>query len=209
MSTVLHVSASPRGGSSDSRALADAFLETHRQAHHDVAVEHLDLFYGGTLTTCGRLAAEAKMAAFGGGQPSAAQQGDWDAARAVFDRFAAADTYLFSVQTWNAGVPYVLKRRIDTISQPGWLFSCTPEDGYSGLTHGKKAAVIYTSGVYSPGAPLAYGADFHAAFSSDWLRFTGFTEVTEIRRQRNVLTAPRDADRTAAPQRAADARSRF
>ena len=43
------------------------------------------------------------MAAFGGGQPSAEQQGEWDAARAVFDRFAAADSYLFSVPMWNAG----------------------------------------------------------------------------------------------------------
>lgn len=208
MTKLLHVSASPRGASSDSRALADAFLDAYRQAHPDVAVEHLDLF-DGTLPTFGGLAAEAKMAAFGGGEPSAEQRGEWDAARAVFNRFAEADAYLFSVPMWNAGVPYVLKQWIDIISQPGWLFSFTPEVGYSGLILGKKAAVIYTSGVYSPGAPLAFGADFHAAFFNDWLRFAGFTNVTETHWQPTVLTATRDADKAAGLQRAADAGSRF
>ena len=208
MTTLLHVSASPRGTSSDSRTLADAFLDTYCQAHPDVTVEHLDLF-DGTLPTFGELAAGAKMAAFGGGEPSVEQQGEWNAARAVFDRFAAADAYLFSVPMWNAGVPYVLKQWIDIISQPGWLFGFTPEAGYSGLILGKKAAVIYTSGVYAPGAPLAYGADFHAAYFNDWLRFAGFTDVTETHWQPTVVTATRDADKAAALQRAADAGSRF
>jgi len=34
----------------------------------------------------------------------------------VFDRFAAADAYLFSVPMWNAGVPYAVKQWIDIIS---------------------------------------------------------------------------------------------
>ncbi|HUN35039.1 MAG TPA: NAD(P)H-dependent oxidoreductase, partial [Trebonia sp.] len=139
----------------------------------------------------------------------AEQQGEWDAARAVFDRFAAADAYLFSVPMWNAGVPYVLKQWIDIISQPGWLFSFTPDAGYSGLIRGKKAAVVYTSGVYQPGAPLAYGNDFHAAFFNDWLRYAGFTDIAEVRWQPTVLTAARDADKAAALQRAAEAGRRF
>ena len=208
MSKLLHVSASPRGESSDTRALAGAFLDAHRRAHPEVAVEELDLF-DGKLPAFGHLAAQAKMAVWGGSQPSAEQQGEWDAARAVFDRFAAADAYLFSVPMWNAGVPYALKQWIDIISQPGWLFSFTPDAGYSGLIRGKKAAVIYTSGVYQPGAPLPYGADFHAAFFNDWLRYAGFTDVAEIRWQPTVLTATRDTDKAAALQRAAEAGSRF
>ena len=132
-----------------------------------------------------------------------------NAAHALFDRFAAADAYLFSVPMWNAGVPYVLKQWINIVSQPGWLFSFTPNAGYSGLIRGKKAAVIYTSGVYQPGAPRAYGNDFHATFFNDWLRFAGFTDVAEIRWQPTVLTATRDTDKTAALQRAAEADSHF
>ncbi|MGC8514390.1 MAG: FMN-dependent NADH-azoreductase [Acidimicrobiales bacterium] len=208
MTTLLHVSASPRGASSDSLALADAFLSAYRQANPDAAVEHLDLF-DGSLPTFGRLAAGAKMAVFAGGEPGLEQQGEWDAARAVFERFADADAYLFSVPMWNAGVPYVLKQWIDIITQPGWVFGFTPQNGYSGLISGKKAAVIYTSGVYSPGAPLAFGADFHAAFFNDWLRFAGFTDVTEIHWQPTVLTASRDTDKAAALQRSADAGRSF
>jgi FMN-dependent NADH-azoreductase len=98
--------------------------------------------------------------------------------------------------------PYVLKQWIGIVSQPGWVFSFAPDAGYSGLIRGKKAAVIYTSGVYQPGAPLAYGNDYHAAFFNDWLRFAGFTDVAEIRWQPTVLTAARDADKAAARQRA-------
>lgn len=69
--------------------------------------------------------------------------------------------------------------------------------------------MIYTSGVYEPGAPWAYGNDFHAAFFNDWLRFAGFTDVVEIRWQPTVLTTTRDTGKTAALQRAAEAGSHF
>ena len=39
------------------------------------------------------------------------------AARTVFDRFATADAYLFSVPMWNVGVSYVLTQRIDIITE--------------------------------------------------------------------------------------------
>jgi hypothetical protein len=60
-----------------------------------------------------------------------------------------------------------------------------------------------------PGAPLAYGNDFHAAFFNDWLRFAGFADVDEIRWQPTVVTAARDTDKAAAQQRAAEAGRRF
>ena len=208
MTRLLHISASPRGAASESLALAGAFLQAHQAARPDVQVDHLDLF-DGTLPEFGRLAAGAKMAVLAGGQPSPDEAAAWDAARAVFDRFAAADAYLFSVPMWNAGVPYVLKHWIDIITQPGWVFGFTPTDGYTGLITGKKAAVIYTSGIYSPGAPLAFGNDFQATFLTDWLRFAGITDVIEIRFQPTVLTATPDQDRAVATARAADAGKAF
>ncbi len=208
MSTLLHISASPRGTDSDSTALAHAFLDSHREVDPDVAIEHLDLF-DGTLPTFGRLSAGAKMAVWGGGQPTPEQSEEWQSARAVFDRFAAADTYLFSVPMWNAGVPYVLKQWIDIITQPGWAFGFDPTEGYTGLIEGRKAAVVYTSGVYSVGAAPAFGRDFHSTFFTDWLHFIGIDQVTEIRWQPTVLTASRDQDRAAALERAAAAGKGF
>lgn len=208
MTTLLHVSASPRGEHSDSLALAGAFMDSYLAEHPDTRVDHIDVF-DGSLPTFGRLAAQAKMNAFAGQAPTAEQQGEWDTARVVFDRFAAADLYLFSIPMWNAGVPYPLKQYMDIISQPGWLFSFAPESGYTGLITGKKAATIYTSGIYSDGVPIAYGTDFHANFFNDWLRFAGITDVTEIRWQPTVLTATREDDKLAAIQRSADAGRTF
>jgi FMN-dependent NADH-azoreductase len=208
MSTLLHVTASPKGSDSDSHALAEAFLVSHLAAHPEVTVDHFDLF-DGTLPVFGRRAAEAKMAVWGGGQPSAEQQSEWDEARKVFDRFSAADAYLFTVPMWNSGIPYVLKQFIDVISQPGWLFTFTPEGGYQGIVEGKKAAAIYTSGVYSEGVPIQYGADFHASFFNDWLRFAGITDVTQVRWQPTILTATREDDKAAALKTAADAGRTF
>jgi FMN-dependent NADH-azoreductase len=60
--------------------------------------------------------------------------------------------------------------------------------------------VIYVSGVYSPGVPLAFGADFHSTYFNDWLRFAGFagSDVVEVRFQPTVLTPTPQDDRASA-----------
>ena len=83
--------------------------------------------------------------------PTGEQAAAWQAAKSTFERFAAADEYLFTVPMWNHGIPYILKQFIDVVSQPGMVFSFDPEAGYTGLLTGKKAAVIYTSAVYGAG----------------------------------------------------------
>ena len=142
------------------------------------------------------------MVAFAGQTPTGEIGEAWAKVQAVFDRFAAADIYLFAVPMWNAGVPWVLKHLIDTITQPGMCFGFDPSSGYSPLLTGRRAVVVYTSGAYQPGAPLAFGADFHSTFFEDWLRFIGITDVEAIRFQPTVLTQDHDGDRAAAHERA-------
>lgn len=72
-----------------------------------------------------------------------------------------------------------------------------------------RAMAIYTSGVYSPGAPIQFGNDFHATFVSDWLRFVGVTDITEIRFQPTLLTASPDEDRATARAAAREAGKTF
>ncbi|MEV8614445.1 NAD(P)H-dependent oxidoreductase [Amycolatopsis sp. NPDC051373] len=96
-----------------------------------------------------------------------------------------------------------------TLTQPGMVFGLDPAAGYSGLVHGKKAATIYTSDVYSEGVPIQFGADFHSTYVKDWLRFVGVTEVTEVRFQPTILTATPDQDRAAALTAARDAGKAF
>ena len=126
MTTLLHISASPRGAQSESLAIAETFLTAYRDAHPDNAVVTWDL-WDGTLPEFGPAAAAAKMAVFAGADPVGEEAAAWLAARSAFERFAAADEYLFSVPMWNAGIPYILKQFIDVVSQPGMVFSFDPE----------------------------------------------------------------------------------
>jgi FMN-dependent NADH-azoreductase len=208
MTTLLHISASPRGAASETLALAKTFLDTYREVHPDVIVETLDL-WDGSLPDFGPAGASAKMTVFGGGTVDGEQVAIWTQAQALADQLKAADLIVLSVPMWNASVPYVFKQWIDIITQPGMLFGFDPASGYTGLLQGKKAATIYASGVYSPGAPIQYGADFHSTFIRDWLRFIGITDVTEVRFQPAILTATPAEDRDAAHAGAREAAKVF
>jgi FMN-dependent NADH-azoreductase len=229
MATLLHVSASPRGAASESRAIAATFLDAYRETHSDDEIVEWDL-WDGTLPEFGPAAAAAKMAVFAGADPlrtprhrdprlgapggaSEPSQSDearaWRAAIDTFRRFDAADRYLFSVPMWNAGVPYILKQFIDVISQPGLVFGFDPERGYSGLLQGKKAAVVYTSAVYGPGRGPVFGVDFQRPYLDDWLRWTGIDDVTSIEFRPNLATADADTARRAAHAAARDAGKTF
>ncbi|MFB4311024.1 FMN-dependent NADH-azoreductase [Actinomadura sp. GTD37] len=207
MSRLLHISASPRGAASESLAIAGTFADAYRDVHGDV-VDHLDL-WDGALPEFGPAGAGAKMTVLAGAEPSGEQAAAWRAARAVFERYDSYDRYLFSVPMWNSGVPYVLKQFIDVVSQPGWVFRFDAEEGYTGLLHGKKAAVVYTSAVYGEGRPPAFGRDHQAAFLDGWLRWTGVTDLARVEFRPNLATADADAGRRAAHAEARELGKRF
>ena len=67
-------------------------------------------------------------------------------------------------------MPWVLDAFIDTVPlSPGCASASTPESGYSPLVTSRRGVVVYTSGVLQPGAPLAFGADFHSTFFGGYL----------------------------------------
>jgi FMN-dependent NADH-azoreductase len=205
MSNLLHISASPRGDRSESRAIAATFLGALPPS---VAVTEFDL-WDGTLPAFGPDAAAAKMAIFAGETPTGAAADAWSAATATFRRFDAADYYLFSVPMWNAGVPYILKQFIDVVSQPGLVFGFDPAEGYRSLLTGKKAAVIYTSAVYGPSRGPSFGSDFQQPYLEDWLRWAGITDITPIHFRPNLAVADAEAGRRAAHEQARTEAKRF
>jgi FMN-dependent NADH-azoreductase len=209
MNALLHISASPRGGASESLAIAGAFLETYRDTHPEATVETWDLWDEGALPPFGPAEAGAKMTVIGGGVPEGEAAAAWRGVEQTFARFDAADRYLFSVPMWNAGVPYVLKKFIDVVSQPGMIFSFHPERGYTGLLRDKKAAVIYTSAVYGEGRPPSFGSDFQTPYFGDWLRWAGVREIDEIHFRPNLATDDVDLRRRAADARARDVAKAF
>ena len=180
MSKLLHLSASPRGTASESLAIAATFVDTFSDVRPDIAVEHWDL-WDGTLPPFGAAAAGAKMSIFAGQEPAGERAAAWVAVHRTFERFAAADYYLFSVPMWNHGVPYILKQFIDVVSQPGLVFGFDGHTGYTGLVTGKKAVVVYTSAVYGDDRGPQFGVDFQAPYFNDWLRWAGITDISEVR----------------------------
>jgi FMN-dependent NADH-azoreductase len=208
MTRLLHISASPRGSASESLAIAAHFLHAVRDVRPSVEIDTFDL-WDGTLPQFGPAAAAAKMSVFAGQTPAGEQAAAWRAAKATFDRFAAADEYLFTVPMWNHGIPYILKQFIDVVSQPGMVFAFDPDAGYTGLLTGKKAAVIYTSAVFGPGRPPSFGTDFQAPYLDSWLRWTGIDDITTVEFRPNLATADADTDRLRAHSDARDAGKRF
>ena len=149
------------------------------------------------------------MDVFAGVDPSGEGVAAWEAAKATFARFDAADRYLFSVPMWNSGVPYVLKQFIDVVSQPGLVFGFDPVTGYEGLLTGKKAAVIYTGAVWGEDRGPEFGSDFQKPFFEGWLRWAGINDITSVRFQPNLAAADAATGRQVALAQARDAGKRF
>ena len=196
MTRLLHISASPRSRASESLALADAYVAAVAD-RPDVDVEHWDL-WDGSLPGFGPDATAAKMAVFGGEEPTGAAAVEWERAIAAFRRLDAADAYLLSVPMWNGSIPYVLKQLIDVVSQPGMLFGFDAESGYSGLLTGKKAVLVLTSAVYGAGRPASFGIDFQRPYLEWWLNWAGIEDVTTIEFRPNLVTDQADLLRAAA-----------
>jgi FMN-dependent NADH-azoreductase len=180
MPRLLFVHASPRGPRSESLALAETLLDAVGDAYD---IDRLDLF----ATPPAPFAADAvaaKMAVIAGAPVADEHRDAWAAAVALADRISAADTLLFTVPMWNGGVPWMLKLLIDSVSQPGVAFSFDPQTGYCGLLgEGRGAIALYTSAVYAPGVPPAFGRDFHSTYFEDWLRFIGIETINSVRLQ--------------------------
>jgi FMN-dependent NADH-azoreductase len=208
MARLLHVISSPRGEESESNRIAAVFLEAYLPGAPDVEVDTLDLWDGSLPGYYGR-GVEAKMNALAGRDPVGAAAKAWADVQRVFSRVAAADEYLFTVPMWNHGVPWILKHFIDTVSQRDMLFDLDPETGYTGRLTGRRAMVVFTSGVWAPNLGPEFGTDFHSTYFLDWLRFGGITDVDVARFQPTLMGAHLDANRRAAEQQARDAAARW
>lgn len=194
---LLFVKGSPRAEKSTSGRVADSFLTAYRARHPGAEIDVIDLWSEPLPEFDGDRAA-AKMSFFGEGTLEGARQTAWDEIVKITSRFTSADDYLFTVPMWNGGIPYRLKLYIDIIMQPGLLFGFDPATGYSGLLKNKRATAIYSSGVYAPGVPAAFGEDHHSTYFDGWLRSIGIIDASAVRYQPTLLTADPAAGLSAA-----------
>jgi len=173
MSTILVLTASPRGERSVSRTLTTNFARLWAQHHPQDTVLLRDIGHHPVPHV-------TEPWVVGAFAPAEAQNAESKAAIAVSDQlvdeFLAADRYVFGVPMYNLNIPSTSKAYIDQIVRPGKTFAVGP-NGYEGLVKGKKALFITSSGgSYHPGTPFAaYN------FQEPYLRaIFGFIGVTDI-----------------------------
>ena len=193
MAKLLHISASPRGEKSKSRALALTHIENRVKADPTLQIDTLDL-WDETLPQFDGDWAAAKMTLFGEGEMTDGLKANWAHLTEITSRFIEADHYVFNVPMWNGGVPYRLKQYIDIITQPGLLYGFAPETGYSGLLSNKTATVIVSSAVWAPGVDAVFGQDFHSSYLEWWLHKIGVKDAKFIRFQPSMVTADSQAN---------------
>ncbi|MFJ1253919.1 FMN-dependent NADH-azoreductase [Cupriavidus sp. CuC1] len=178
VSNVLHIVASPRE-SSQSGLVAGAFSQEYLQTHRGARVDELDL-WALDLPEIREDILNAKYAVLARREHTEAQARAWEVIKQEAARLLAYDTLVISTPMWNFGLPYRLKHYIDVVTQPGLTFKWTPEKGYEGLVHGRRAVVIYASSFdYAAGTPLA-GFDHQKPYLDAWLRFIGITDISTI-----------------------------
>lgn len=186
MTRVLFIQASPRGPSSASTRVANAYIEALRSKGPlnldslDVWKEDLPSFDGPAL--------EAKYAGLAGKALNTNQQAAWEAIKTLGSRFRNADQLVIATPMWNFGVPYKLKQLVDLVTQKDVTFTFDA-NGFGGMLKGKRAVLVCARGLaYGPGTALSEEQfDFQKSYLTGWLNFVGITDIQTIRVEKTLL----------------------
>jgi FMN-dependent NADH-azoreductase len=195
MKKIIYIEASPRKKRSHSINIANEYLDKVKENDSSIEIKTIDLWSMDLPEFTGDMM-DAKYAVINGTDPSDAQKNAWSKVTDIFNEFADADHYVFSVPMWNFNIPYKLKHFIDIVTQPGLSWSYTPDDGYKGLMGGRTATVIYASGDgYSEGTGFE-SYDLQKPYINLWLTFIGFDKIEKVITDR-TLFEPEEAEKRA------------
>jgi FMN-dependent NADH-azoreductase len=178
---LLHIVSTPRGLSSNTARVSNAFLEAIHDKYDDVTVTTLDLFSMDLPAVAGANI-ESKYMLMTGQALDAGRATSWQQLEKHIDRFLSADIYLLTVPMWNFGIPYALKYYIDAIVQPGYLFRYDEHGIPHGLVNGKRMVCVTSrGGDYSNGPMQAF--DFVEPYLRTIFGFVGITDMHFINGQ--------------------------
>ncbi len=179
---VLHINSSPRGASSSTLSVTNAFLEGLKSKHADLEIQHLNLFETDLPAVAGENI-DAKYGLMMGQNLTPSQQSSWQKLEALIQEFLAADVYVITAPMWNFSIPYVLKYYIDSIVQPGYLFKYNEQGIPVGLVEGKRMICVTSrGGDYSEKSPF-HAYDFQIPYLRAIFGFVGITEIEFINAQ--------------------------
>ena len=195
MKKLLYIEGSPRKDRSHSIKIANEYLKKIAENDNNIEIKTIDLWsldlpeFNGDMMN-------AKYSIIAGSDPSDNEKNEWSKVTKIFDEFADADHYLFSVPMWNFNIPYKLKHYIDIVTQPGLAWSYSPDEGYKGLMSGRTATVVYSTGDgYSEGTGFE-SFDLQKPYINLWLTFIGFDKVEKVIVDR-TLFEPDEAEKRA------------
>lgn len=180
MACLLNIQSSPRGATSASIAVADAFVAAYLAKHPDTAVDTLNVFEE-DLPDYDAEAIGAKYKGAADKPMEAAEAELWEKIQSLAARFGKADRIVLGVPMWNFAYPYKLKQLIDLASQRNMLFT------FDGTTFGPKLSTPKALVVYTRGQTFAEGSatpaskfDHQTGFIDFWLKFIGVKEVLKL-----------------------------
>ncbi|MGX7826197.1 FMN-dependent NADH-azoreductase [Actinokineospora sp. 24-640] len=178
---LLHISCTPRAGTSNTLRVSSAFLDTVRR-QGDVEIDTLDLFDHDLPAVAGQNI-ESKYQLMVGNQIDPRHAESWGRVEQLIAQFLIADAYLISAPMWNFHVPYALKYYIDAIVQPGYLFKYDEFGAPVGLCHDKRMVCVSTrGGDYSPEGPMA-AYDLQTPYLRTIFGFVGITDIEFVTAQ--------------------------
>ncbi len=165
MSDLLHITVSPMGDHSISRAVDAAFMEAYNAKNPNAVIITHDL----AVETIPHLDGEA----IGAGYTAEADRSATAAAKhnyrlGLIKEVNEAKHIVVATPMWNFSVPSVLKAWIDQIIIPGAV-----------TVAGKVTVIISQGGSYAPGAPRA-GWDWESGFMKQVFESLGATDVQVI-----------------------------
>jgi FMN-dependent NADH-azoreductase len=176
---LLEIQSSPRGESSDSITLTEAFVQACKSDNNSIVVDTLNVWHE-RLPEFDYDAIGAKYKAVKHETMTAAESKVWERIQSLIRRFQSADRIVLGTPMWNFGLPYKLKQLIDLVAQRNYLFT------YDGKQYGpvlkvEKAIAVYTRGSrFLEGTPIPPRFDYQATYLDFWLKLVGVRDLRSV-----------------------------
>lgn len=191
MPIVFDINVLPRGKTSRTRKLRDAFFATYLEKHPDVQRVCLNLaedYRGLPVFDEWDITARFEML-YGEGSLDETAAERWTTLTKLTDQLHACDMMVLSTPMWNFSIPWHLKRWIDCVVQGRLTFEFV--DGqFRGLLAGRQAVILTSrDGMYTTGTDLA-ALDFQMPYLRQILGFIGFNPIHEVIAEPMMMAGP-------------------
>jgi FMN-dependent NADH-azoreductase len=177
---VLHIQSSPRGESSNSIALTNAFIDACQSRDNSLVIDTFNV-WNEDLLEFDSEAIGAKYKAVKNESMTKRENAVWHQVQALVQRFQCADRIVLGTPMWNFAPPYKLKQLIDLVAQRRYLFSYDGKQ-YGPMLNVAKAVAVYTRGsrFLEDSAIPASRFDHQAPYIDFWLEFIGVQNLRSV-----------------------------